>query len=139
MACGGEVPSLEVPFEELIPKAFRAIPKGNYVLRSSAEWSALWLSSPAQFLGDPFPQADKSTPVFDFQSSMLLVLSLGTGVRCNLPQVTRIADQGSVRGVQWKTNEDTGITTSACNYLYPLITLVSAPASDRTVEFLRLS
>ncbi len=142
--CGGQpygesLPEREVSFEEWMPSAYRAIPRGTHALRNTADWSALWLGSPAQFAGDPYPTADKSTPTVDFTRHMLLVLSLGLGVRCNLPQVIRITDQDSVRRVYWKTHEDTGITTSACNYNYPLITLILAPAADATVEFIRSS
>lgn len=137
VACGGTPPEVEVPFQEWMPNTYRAIPRGHYVLRSAGEWNALWQAAPAQFPGDPFPLADKATPPVDFSRFMLLVLSLGTGLRCYLPQVTRITDQGGARRVYWKTNEDTGTTTSACNYNYPLVTLILAPLSDGLVEFIR--
>ncbi len=120
-----------------MPSAYRAIPSGTYVLRSAAEWQALWQAAPAQFPGDPYPNADKATPAVDFSRHTLIVLSLGSGVRCYLPQVTRVTEQGVLRRVFWKTNQDTGTTTSACNYLYPLVTLITVPASDAPVEFMR--
>jgi hypothetical protein len=136
-ACGGTPPEVEVDFLEWMPNTYRAIPRGTYALRTAGEWNALWLAAPAQFQGDPFPMADKSTPSVDFSRFMLLVLSLGMGLRCNLPQVTRITDQGGARRVYWKTNEDTGTTSSACNYTYPLVTLILAPVGDGVVEFIR--
>ncbi len=135
--CGGSPPEVDVPFQEWMPNVYRAIPRGTYALKSAADWYALWTSAPAQFPSDPFPTADKSTPAVDFSRSMLLVLSLGVGLRCFLPQVTRIVDQGGARRVYWTTNEDTGTTTSACNHLYPLVTLILAPVSESLVEFIR--
>ena len=95
------------------------------------------VSAPAQFPTDPFPNAHKFTPYVDFSRQMLFVLSLGMGLRCFLPQVQRIIEQGGLRRVYWTTNEDTGITTSACNLTYPLVSLILAPASSASVEFIK--
>lgn len=135
VGCGGQVDEVQVPFTSLIPDAYRLIPRGTYVLRSTAEWKALWESSPAEFAFDPFPARPKVLPEVDFQRQTLLVISLDLGIRCNMPEVLSVTRVGDTIQVQWRTNEDTGASTSACLHRFPLFTLTLIPVSTLGVFF----
>jgi len=129
---GGDSASEPVAFQSLQDDITRSLPAGTFVFKTQAEMEAVWTAAPQQF-GDPKP-----LPVVDFSQSMVVGVSLGVGIRCNMPIITSIERQSDDFVVSYKTNEDTGVTTLACLHQWHLTDFAAIPATGGTVMFQRI-
>jgi hypothetical protein len=129
---GGDFVSEPVAFQSLQDEMTRSIPAGTYVFKTQAEMEAAWTAAPQQF-GDPKP-----LPVIDFSQAMVVGVSLGVGIRCNIPIITSVVRHSDDYLVSYKTNEDTGVTTLACLHQWHLTDFAAIPATRGAVVFQRV-
>jgi hypothetical protein len=133
-ACGGSDPAPEpVTFQSLQEELTRSFPAGTYVFRTEGEMAAAWASAPQQF-GEAKP-----LPTIDFSQSMVVGVSLGTGIRCNIPiirSVERLSNADYI--VSYTSNEGTGVTTLACLHQWRLTDFAAVPRTVGTVAFQRV-
>jgi hypothetical protein len=128
---GGDSSSEPVAFESLQDEMTRSFPTGTYVFRTQAEMAAAWNAAPQQF-GEAKP-----LPTVDFTQNMVVGISLGVGIRCNIPIIRKV-ERSDVYVVSYTTNEDTGVTTLACLHQWHLTDFATVPASAGAVAFQRI-
>ncbi|MBC5768471.1 hypothetical protein [Ramlibacter albus] len=131
--CGGGGPDAEpVASTDAVSRINGAYAPATYVFRNQGELSAAW--SPAPQLG----QTTTDSPTYDFSTSMIVGVSLGTGIRCYIPTITKVVRSGNTMTVSWKSGAPNGPTTLACLHSWPLNAFVSVPQHSGTVEFVRV-
>lgn len=133
-SCGGgddPPPPQEVAFQSIQNQMTRSFPAGNYVFRTQAQMAAAWEAAPQQY-GEAKPM-----PVVDFSQSMVVGISLGTGIRCGVPIVTSVTLQGVSYLVSYKSN-DSGSGTLACMHQWYLTDFVVVPVQPGAVEIQRV-
>ncbi|MBA4263553.1 MAG: hypothetical protein C0453_00600 [Comamonadaceae bacterium] len=131
VGCGGSDAD-QVAFTNVTAEVFGSYSQGTYVLRSQEELSAAWR---------PFTQSGQDAtvlPQFNFESAMVIGVSLGVGVRCYIPTVTEVVRSGRTMTVYWKSSWPDGPTTQACLHQWPLSDFVSVPQHQGEVYFVRL-
>ncbi len=137
VACGGgsgdhlQEP-VPVVFERMQEEFSGTYARGEYVLRTQSELEAAWRLAPQQF-GQSMP-----IPVVDFTRYSIVGISLGVGMRCDVPLVTRVASKGDALLVHYKTNEGTGVTSLGCVHQWRLSDFVRVPAFSGAVTFERV-
>jgi len=134
-ACGGgdDTPPEQVAFQPLQEELTRSFPPGTYVFRSQGEMIAAWNAAPQEF-GEP-----KAMPSIDFSQAMVVGISLGVGIRCNVPTIASVARVPSGYQVTYRSNDGTGVTTLACLHQWRLSDFVAVPVQPGAVEFVRLA
>lgn len=133
-ACGGSDSDDPVPvaFESMQETFSRTHARGEYVLRTQAELEAAWSVAPQQF-GEPM-----AMPIVDFSQYSIVGISLGAGIRCNIPIITRVTAYGDDIVVSYRSNEGTGVTTLACLHQWRLSDFARIPAVRGNVTFERV-
>lgn len=133
-ACGGSDSQRAIPvaFKSMQEAFSGSYPRGTYVFRTQAELQAAWQLAPQQF-GEPMP-----IPVVDFAQHSIVGISLGVGLRCDIPIITRVDALADAITVYYRTNEGTGVTTLACLHQWRLSDFVRIPAIRGAVTFERL-
>lgn len=136
LACGGSGDRTQEPvqFTDVTITLFRPFETGEYVFRSRAELDRALEAAPFR----PFPigivLTEPAIPDWDFQSSMIVGLSLGIGAWCTAPRIIEVLSDGTHMVVRY----DVAATgTLACMKLAPLIGFVQVPKVDGQVEFRR--
>jgi hypothetical protein len=134
-ACGGGDSDAPAPVDfQSMQEAFsRTFARGEYVFRTQAELQAAWTPAPQQF-GEAMPM-----PVVDFAQYTVVGISLGTGIRCNVPIITRVTAYGDDIVVSYRSNEGTGVTTLACLHQWRLSDFARVPKVRGTATFERVS
>lgn len=130
--CGGGSTPEPVAFQPLQDDMTRSFPAGTYAFRTQAELAEAWNAAPQQF-GEAKP-----LPTVDFSQKMVVGISLGVGIRCNVPIIRKVERDGGTYVVSYTTNEGTGVTTLACLHQWHLTDFVAVPASAGTVVFERV-
>lgn len=134
LACGGDGPAPEpVPFQTMQEDFTRSFPEGTYVFRNQPDMAAAWSAAPQEF-GEA-----KDMPIVDFAQDTVVGVSLGVGIRCNIPIITQVSSHDGVVVVSYKTNLDTGVTTLACLHRWRLTDFARIPATRDAVVFERVS
>jgi len=133
-ACGGDGPAPQaVAFQSMQEDFTRSFPEGTYVFRNDTEMASAWSAAPQEF-GEA-----KDMPVVDFAQDTIVGVSLGVGIRCNIPVITQVSSHDGVVVVSYKTNLDTGTTTLACLHRWRLTDFARIPATRDPVVFERVS
>lgn len=132
-ACGGGSSEDNLTFQSLQEQLTRSFPAGTYVFRSQAEMASAWTAAPQEY-GEPQP-----LPVIDFANNVVVGISLGVGIRCNVPLILRVTSDGARLLVSYRTNEGTGVTTLACLHTWRLTDFAAVPATGLPVEFVRVT
>lgn len=131
VGCGGSEAE-PVAFTNVTSDVFGAYGQGTYALRSQADLAAAWA---------PFTQSGQGAtelPIFNFDSAMVVGVSLGVGVRCYIPTVVRVVRSGDTLTVSWKSTWPNGPTTQACLHQWPLSDFVAVPPHQGEVRFVRV-
>lgn len=131
VSCGGS-DTEHVVFSNVTAEVFGSYRQGTYTFRNQAELSAAWT---------PFTQSGQDatvTPQFDFESTMVVGVSLGVGLRCYLPTITEAVRSGRTMTVYWKSSWPDGPTTQACQHQWPLADFVAVPQHQGEVYFVRV-
>ncbi len=134
VGCGGDGPAPEpVAFQSMQEDFTRSFPEGTYVFSNDAEMATAWSAAPQEF-GEAKPM-----PLVDFSQDAVVGVSLGVGIRCNIPIITQVSTRDGVLVVSYKTNLDTGVTTIACLHPWRLTDFARIPATRDPVVFERVS
>ncbi len=132
--CGGGGPAPQpVAFQSMQEDFTGSFPEGTYVFRSEADMAAAWSVAPQEF-GEA-----KAMPVVDFTQDTVVGVSLGVGIRCDVPTITEVSSHDGVVAVSYKTNLGTGVTTLACLHRWRLSDFARIPATRDPVVFERVS
>lgn len=128
--CGGGGAAPEsLPFQSMQEQLTRSFPQGVYVFRNQAEMAAAWEAAPQEF-GEAKP-----LPQVNFATSTVVGVSLGVGIRCDIPIITQVSRSGGAVTVSYRTNLGTGVTTLACLHRWRLTDFVLIPATPAPATF----
>jgi len=137
VACGGSEKEAQEPvqFTNVTMTLFRPFATGEYVFRSRVELDSALSAAPFRVFPIGLVLTEPSIPDWDFQSSMIVGLSLGLGAWCTAPRIIEVLSDGTsmvVRYEVWSSG------TLACMKLAPLIAFVQVPQVAGPVEFRRI-
>jgi len=136
LACGGSSDRTESPvqFTNVTTTLFRPFEVGEYVFRSRAELDQALQAAPFRVFPIGIVVTEPAIPDWDFQSSMVVGLSLGLGAWCTAPRIIEVLSDGTHMVVRYSVAES---GTLACMKLAPLIGFVQVPQVTGQVEFRR--
>jgi len=115
-----------------------AFPPGTYIFNSQVELDSAWANAPQTYQGDFFPDSPKPVPTVDFSASSMVGVSLGVGIRCYIPQIVDVTEQGADLFIKYRSGEPDGPTTLACLHLWPLAVFVLLPKTKDAITFTRV-
>lgn len=136
-ACGSDPDPLEVEFEPLWTEFPGSFPAGTYVFRSEMEMAASWATAPQEFLPvDPrAPPGPVPMPKIDFGMYSVVGVSLGVGIRCFAPHISKVTTMGGDVKVLYVVPINSGPGTLACRHQWPLTAFARVPAIRGSVTF----
>ena len=139
--CGGggdddRVVPVPVMFSDETLVQFRPYAQGEYVIRTRAELQAAWAAAPFAVFPVGIVLSEPAFPEYDFQSSMLVGVSLGVGKWCFKPVITNVWVLGPHMEVDYKVPTS---STLACLRDGPLISFALVPRFAGTVAFRNIS
>ena len=110
-ACGGSVDPVPVDFQLLRTEFPGSFPAGTYVFKNASEMAAAWATAPQDHVTvDPTrPPGPISMPSIDFETTSVIGVSLGVGIRCYSPQIKRIVSVGDALTVMYTAPPNTGV------------------------------
>lgn len=135
---GGGDHAVPVPvmFSDETLVQFRPYAQGEYVIRTRAELQAAWAAAPFAVFPVGIVLSEPAFPEYDFQSSMLVGVSLGIGKWCFKPVITNVWLFGPHMEVDYKVPTS---STLACLRDGPLISFALVPRFAGTVAFRNIS
>jgi hypothetical protein len=136
-ACGGggsgEILQLTpVSFSDATITQFRPYAPGEYVIRSRVELQTAWAANPFSVFPIGIVTAEPVFPNYDFQSSMLVGISLGVGKWCFAPQIVRVSMVGANLDIEYRVPTT---STLACLRDGPLISFALVPKFAGSATF----
>ncbi len=135
---GGVEPVQPVSYQMLELSNPPAFPPGTYIFNSQVDLDSAWANTPQTYQGDFFADSPKPVPTVDFSASSVVGVSLGVGIRCYIPQIVDVTEQGTDLFINYRSGEPDGPTTLACLHPWPLAVFVLLPRTKGGVTFTRV-
>ena len=135
MACSSRDEAVLVTYTDETMTQFRPYAQGNYVIRSRAELQAAWAAAPFTVFPIGLLTSEPAFPAYDFQSSMLVGVSLGVGLWCFKPVITNVWVAGDDMDIEYRLSTS---STLACLRNGPLISFALVPRATGAVTFRRI-
>jgi hypothetical protein len=129
---GGNDGPVPVSFSDQTLAQFRPWPQGEYVIRSREQLQAAWAAAPFQRFPIGIVLAEPAFAQYDYQTSMLVGVSLGIGKWCFAPIITGVATSGNDMEVDYRVPTS---STLACLADAPLISFALVPKVTGNVAF----
>ncbi|HSW23822.1 MAG TPA: hypothetical protein VLJ62_13735 [Burkholderiaceae bacterium] len=131
--CGdGAEQAVPASFTDETMTQFRPYAQGEYVIRTRSQLQAAWAAAPFAVFPVGLVTSEPAFPEYDFQSSMLVGVSLGIGKWCFAPVITQVLVVGDDMDVEYKIR---AISTLACMFNAPLISFALVPRVTGSVAF----
>jgi hypothetical protein len=135
--CGGSDSTWQVAAaEDVTLTLFRPFAAGEYVFRSRAELDAALAAAPFRVWPIGLVTEEPPIPAWDFETQMVVGISLGEGPWCTAPRIQSVSSDGTDVRVPY-TAPSSG--TLACMHLAPLIAFVRVPRVPGRVVFEQVS
>jgi hypothetical protein len=134
-ACSSGDEAVPVAYTDETMTQFRPYAQGDYVIRSRAELQAAWAAAPFRVFPIGLLTSEPAFPAYDFQSSMLVGVSLGEGLWCHKPVIMNVLVAGDDMDVEYRVSTS---STLACLRNGPLISFALVPRATGTVTFRRI-
>lgn len=132
-ACGGHGQEQQpVGFTDVTTILFRPFAAGDYVFRSPAELQAALESAPFRVFPIGLVTEEPAIPAWDFETTMIVGVSQGTGPWCTAPRIREVLSDGTDLVVRFEVAQ---FGTLACMRLAPLIGFAQVPRVPGRVEF----